>query len=31
ITSVTMAGGNNEVFNVANYIIDNLRKDKAKK
>ena len=29
ITSVTMAGGNQEVFNVANYIIDNIRKDKA--
>ena len=31
ITSVTMAGGNQEVFNVANYIIDNVRKEKAGK
>ena len=31
ITSVTMAGGNQEVFNVANYIIENIRKDKAAK
>ena len=31
ITSVTMAGGNQEVLNVANYIIDNVRKDKASK
>jgi thiol:disulfide interchange protein DsbA len=31
ITSVTMAGGYQEVFNVTNYIIDNLRKDKAAK
>ena len=31
ITSVTMAGGNQEVINVANYIIDNVRKDKAGK
>jgi len=31
ITSVTMAGGNQEVFNVANYIIENVRKDKAAK
>jgi thiol:disulfide interchange protein DsbA len=31
ITSVTMAGGNQEVLNVANYIIDNVRKDKAGK
>jgi hypothetical protein len=26
-----MAGGNQEVFNVANYIIENIRKDKAAK
>jgi len=31
ITSVTMAGGNQEVLNVANYIIENVRKDKATK
>ena len=31
ITSVTMAGGNQEVFNVANYLIENIRKDKAAK
>ena len=31
ITSVTMAGGSQQVFNVANYIIDNIRKDKAAK
>ena len=31
ITSVTMAGGNQEVFNVANYIIENIRKDRAAK
>jgi thiol:disulfide interchange protein DsbA len=31
ITSVTMAGGNQEVLNVANYIIENVRKDKAAK
>jgi thiol:disulfide interchange protein DsbA len=31
ITSVTMAGGNQEVLNVANYIIENVRKDKAGK
>jgi thiol:disulfide interchange protein DsbA len=31
ITSVTMAGGNQEVFNVVNYIIDHLRADKATK
>jgi thiol:disulfide interchange protein DsbA len=31
ITSVTMAGGNQEALNVANYIIDNVRKEKAKK
>ena len=31
ITSVTMAGGSQEVFNVANYIIENIRKDKAAK
>ena len=30
-TSVTMAGGNQEVFNVANYLIENIRKDKAAK
>jgi thiol:disulfide interchange protein DsbA len=31
ITSVTMAGGNQEVLNTANYIIENVRKDKAAK
>jgi thiol:disulfide interchange protein DsbA len=29
ITSVTMAGGSPQVFNVANYIIENVRKDKT--
>lgn len=31
ITSSTMAGGNQEVLNVADYIINNVRKDKAAK
>lgn len=31
ITSVTMAGGNQEVFNVVNYIIEHVRADKAAK
>jgi thiol:disulfide interchange protein DsbA len=31
ITSVTMAGGPTQMFNTANYIIDNLRKDRAGK
>jgi len=31
ITSSTMAGGNQEVLNVADYVINNVRKDKAAK
>jgi len=31
ITSVTMAGGPQAMFNTANYIIENLRKDRASK
>lgn len=31
ITSVTMAGGNQEALNVANYLIENIRKEKNRK